>query len=702
MATDPVCGMYVDEATADLRLLRDNRTYFFCSSHCLQEFSQPERAIGRLRTMLAVSWPAAVAVLLLTYAQPFPAWPWAALLLATLVQFYPGRQFYVSTLDAIKGRNWNMDVLIAVGTTAAYGYSLLVLLLPARLPPAFFFDASAVIVTLILTGNYLEHLTRERARGTLRRLQELLPSSAMLVRDGVEVELPVSEVQLGDHLKVRPGARFPTDGRVLEGSSTVNEAALTGESMPIEKHPGSLVLAGCVNGLGLLLVEATKVGEDTALAQIGQLVAEAETSRVPLQRLADRIASSFVPLVLILAISASLLWSAYGVGLSNALLVFVSVVIIACPCAFGIATPAALVVGTGRAAEEGVLFKGRDSLERASRVDLVLTDKTGTLTRGVPALSDVIPGPGVQEPELIALAAAVGAGSDHPLSRAVLVAADARGLIRPPAEGMRADPGLGVRARIGGQEVAVLNGAGARASGAELAPFRGPIDRLAAQGRAWSVVLRGSEPLGILGFEDEVDPGVPSAIRTLREDGIAVVMVTGDHEAAARTVAREVGIDEVHAGMSPGAKLDLIREFQRTGRKVAYVGDGINDAPALAAADLGIAIGAGTEVAREASGVVLTRAGFGGVAMALRIGRRTVRKVRGNLAWAIGYNMVLLPVAMGALVPLFGLGVFQVLPIAGAVAMALSSTTVVLNSLSLRTIRLEPASRRLPGAPVAG
>ncbi|MCI4362921.1 MAG: heavy metal translocating P-type ATPase [Thermoplasmata archaeon] len=693
MATDPICGMFVDERSAELRLVRENRTYYFCSSHCLEEFSRPELELARLRRKLLVAWPLAVAVVALTYGQPFRGWPWVALLLAGVVQFYPGLQFYRSSWEAIRGRNWNMDLLIAVGTTTAFVYSALTLLPATHLPSAIYFDASAVIVTLILTGTYLEHLTRERAAGALRRLGELLPARASVLRDGVEVELPLDVVQVGDQVRVRPGGRFPVDGIVLEGRSTVSEAVLTGESLPVTKAPGSAILAGSVNGDGLLLAKATRVGADTALAEIGRLVTEAETSRVPLQQLADRIAAAFVPLVLLLGVATGLLWALLGAGLTVALLAFVSVVIIACPCAFGIATPAAIVVGTGRAAEEGILFKGRDSLEAASRVDLVLSDKTGTLTRGVPSLSEAVPASGVSVEELLVLAGALEAGSEHPLARAVLRATSGRGLVLPPAREVRAEPGRGIRGVVDGHEAAVLSEVAAREAGVELAELQPALRRLAAAGQACSVVLRGGRPLGVLGLRDEVAPGARDGVQSLLADGIPVVMVTGDNEAAATAVAVEVGISEVHAGMTPGAKLALIREFQAAGRTVAFVGDGINDAPALAAANLGIAIGAGTEVAREAGGVILLRSDFRSVALALRLGRRTVRKVRGNLTWAIGYNAVLLPVAMGAFVPLLGVRIFGALPIVGALAMAFSSTTVVLNSLSLRHVSLAGGAR---------
>ena len=698
MATDPVCGMFVDERTAELKLIRDNRSYYFCSTHCLQEFAQPERELRGLRRKLAVAWPLSVAILILTYLFRFSDESWVLLAMAIVVQFYPGLQFFVSTRDALRSRNWNMDILIAVGTTAAFGYSTAVLLLPGRLPPALYFDASALIVTLILTGNYLEHFTRERARGALRKLHELIPTTALVLRAGRELELPVSEVRPDDLCRIRPGGRFPTDGVVREGYSSVNEAVLTGESLPVEKRPGDTVIAGAVNGEGFLTVVATKVGEDTALAQIGRLVTEAETSRVPLQQLADRIAATFVPVVFFLAAASALGWFAAGAGFTIALLVFVSVAITACPCAFGIATPAAIVVGTGRAAEDGVLFKGKDSLERASRVDVVLTDKTGTLTRGRPALTDLLPVPGVTSEELLSVAAAVEVGSEHPFAQAVLSAAADRQLSVATAQGIRADPGRGVRASVAGTAVAVLNDRAAREEGVELTALRSDVDRLLSEGKAWSVVLRAGRFIGLLGFSDQIAPGVKEAVGALSEDGIAVVMVTGDHESAAATVARAVGIGEVHSGMTPRDKLDLIRELQSHGKKVAYVGDGINDAPALAAADLGIAIGSGTEVAREAGGVILIRSDFRGVALALRVGRRTVRKVRGNLTWAIGYNAVLLPVAMGALVPLLGLGVYALLPITGALAMGISSTTVVANSLSLRWVSVQGSASGTPTA----
>jgi Cu+-exporting ATPase len=694
MATDPICGMYVAEGDDALQLVRENRTYYFCATACLRQYAEPERELRRLRGKLVVAWPLAFAVLVLTYVYHPPLAIWIALVLASVVEFYPGFQFFVGAADAFRSRAWNMDVLIAIGTGAAYGYSVAALILPGRLTAAYFFDASTLIVALILSGNYLEHQTRERARRSLRHLHDLLPPTARRVTGTSELDVAVSELQVGDRVRVLPGARIPVDGVVVEGSTSVNEALVTGESLPVPKRTGDFVIAGAVNGEGRVDLRTTRVGEGTVLARIGQLVAESEMSRVPLQQLADRIARIFVPLVLLLAIGATVGWSVAGVSLPVRVLVLVSVVITACPCAFSIATPAAIVVGTGRAAELGILFRGKDSLERASTVDLVLTDKTGTLTRGRPVVSDVLPlGPGSPEAVLL-LAAAVESGSEHPFARAVLEKAREHALIWPPAIEVHTRPGAGVEGQVGPYHISVAHlrpGDEGSELGASLASA---IAGFEAQGKAWSLVRSSGAPVGLLAFSDELSPEVPAAIQSLRADGIEVVLVTGDHRIAAERIAQQAGISTVRAGMSPAAKLELLRGYQSQGRHVAFVGDGINDAPALAAADLGIAVGAATALAQETSGVVLLRTDFRGVALALRLGRRTVRKVRGNLTWAIGYNAVLLPIAMGALVPWFGLGIFLVLPVTGAIAMALSSTSVVLNSLSLRWVgRATPVAR---------
>ncbi|HEV2231535.1 MAG TPA: heavy metal translocating P-type ATPase, partial [Thermoplasmata archaeon] len=500
--------------------------------------------------------------------------------------------------------------------------------------------------------------------------------------DGRESESPLSGVVPGATLRVRPGARIPVDGVVVAGASAVDESLVTGESAPVEKQPGAGVVAGTMNTNGLLDIRATRVGTDTFVAEVGRLLAEAEMSQVPLKRTADRIAERFVPAVLVLGLVAAVGWRLAGAEATVAILVFVSVVITACPCAFGIATPAALIVGAGRAADRGVVFRGRDAIERASEVDLVLTDKTGTLTRGRPSLTDVVPLGSTSETDLLTWATGVERASEHPLARATVAAAESRGVRAAPATEARAEAGIGMSGIVGSSRIAVQNLQGEPSTWSS--EVSTAVDRLSNAGRTISSVSKDGTIVGLLGYADDPGVGVPAAVKQLRDAGIRVVMATGDRPSVAGRVARAVGIEEVHAGLDPGAKLRLLRDLQSSGRRVAYVGDGINDAPALAGADLGIAIGAGTEVAKEAGQVLLLRSDFSGVPAALRIARRTVRKVRQNLGWAIGYNLVLLPVAAGALVPAFGFGVYAVLPIVGAVAMAFSSTTVVLNSLSLR------------------
>lgn len=690
MATDPICGMSVDERTAELKLLRDNRTYYFCSTSCLEAFASPEKEMATLRHRLYVGAPLSVLILGLSYFYQPEYWPYAAFLLASVVQLYAGYPFYRGTWDALRSRLANMDVLIAVGTSVAFAYSAVALFLPGSLPRIYYFDASAIILTLILTGSYLEHLTRERARGALRSLQELLPSTAEVLRDGTEVSLPISEVGIGETVVLRPGGRVPADGRVVEGISSMNESLVTGESLPVEKRPGSPVLAGTINGEGRLLVQTTHVGEDTVLSSIGHLLSEAETSQVPIQQLADRIASLFVPVVLGIALIAALGWLLFGGAPFNiALMIFVTVAITACPCAFGLATPAAIVVGTGRAAVDGILFKGKDSIEKASRVDTLLTDKTGTLTSGTPSLTDVWPVSGWQREALLSLAGGVEAGSEHPLAKAVVARAKADHLPLPRAEEVTTLPGVGVRGRVGGAEVTIVNGTSARSGGRGLGGLEEASRQLDREGKAWSVVLKDGSPVGLLGFFDEPVLGAKEAIAALRADGIQVAMLTGDTQAAADRVAQALGITEVYASVTPAKKMEILRKKQAEGRHVAMVGDGVNDAPSLMAADVGIAIGAGTEVARESGGVILIRPDFKGVALALRLARKTVRRVRMNIFWALGYNSFLLPIAAGILVPFFGFGLYDFLPMLGALAMGLSSTTVLLNSFSLKWVRLE-------------
>jgi len=706
MPTDPICGMSVDAGPDALQLTRENRTYYFCSTSCLRSFADPDEERRRLGRRLVVAWPLSISIVLLTYGVGTRDAAFVSAGLAVVVQGYSGAPFYAGAGDAVRRRIGNMDLLIAVGTSAAYGESLAALLLPGRLPPVYYFDASAMIVTLILTGSYLEHLTRLRAGSAVRRLGELLPAEAWVVRDGQEQPVPLASVSAGDVIRIRPGARIPVDGAVRSGRSSAEEAMLTGEPLPVAKAPGDPVLAGTLNREGPLEVEVRSVGPDTFVGQVGALLSEAEMGRVPLQQLADRIASRFVPCVLLIAIGAALAWGlAGGIGLSVAILIFVTVAITACPCAFGIATPAAILVGTGRAAEQGILFRGGDALERTSRVDLVLADKTGTLTTSEPTVASLQPVAPGREAELLSRAAGLSRSIDHPLSAAIRREASRRGVAAEDVTGLVADPGRGVRGSWNGRPVAFLRGDVARAEGVDLTGMREWIASAETAGDSWSVVVDDGSAVGGISFRATIVPGAREAVAALSDEGIPVVIVTGDSEAAARRVARELGITSVHANADPATKVALVERYRGQGRTVGFVGDGINDAPALSAADVGFAIGSGTEVAREAGQVLLVRSDLRGVPEGIRLARRTVARVRQNLRWAIGYNSVLIPVAAGLLVPWLGPGMYRWLPIVGALAMGLSSTTVVLNSLSLRRpdrAGTTSAARSPSPAPTAG
>jgi Cu+-exporting ATPase len=686
MATDPVCGMYVDPRTATLRLVRENRTYYFCAESCRESFARPEAHRARLARQLAVAWPLAAVVAILTYTSPFPQWTYIALGLAGVVQVFAGRSFYRGAWDAVRSRIGNMDLLVAVATSAAFGYSVAVVAAPGRLPPALFFDASSLILALILTGNYLEQRTRSRASSVLSALRDLVPAEATRLEGDREVAVALDLVAEGDRLRVRPFDRFPADGTVAVGRSWAEEAIVTGESAPVPKGPGDRVIGGTRNGEGRVDFVVTGVGASSFLGEVGRLVTDAESNRMPLRRLADRIAEGFAPAVLALALLAAVAWALFGhAPLPVAVLIFVTVAITACPCAFGIATPAAISVGVGRAAEAGILFRGEETIGQLAGIDCLLVDKTGTITVGRPTVRRVVAAPGIDVATVVATAAALSAGSGHPLARATLAEAAGRGLSVPSADDVRTEVGVGTSGRLAG--VAVEFG---RAS---IDPPNEPwaaalLDGADAAGESVSFVRRDGQLLGALTFHDPVAPGVAEAVRNLAADGISVELVSGDRPGAVRVAAAAAGIATVHAGQSPADKRGLVARRRSEGRSVGFVGDGVNDAAALLAADAGIAIGTGTEVAREAGGVLLLRGEFSGVPAAIRLARATVAKVRQNLVWAVGYNLVLLPVAAGALVPWLGFGVYAVLPVVGALAMALSSTSVVANSLSLRSSRL--------------
>ena len=607
-------------------------------------------------------------------------WGYFQLPFATVVQFGAGFVFYRDAYLNLRSRSANMSVLVALGTTAAYLYSLYLVLSGFEFGiNGLYFETSAILITLVLFGKYLEARAKGRTSEAIQRMIRLRPRTAHVWREGAEVEVPVEEVRVGDLVAVRPGEKLAVDGEVVEGASAVDESMLTGESAPVDKGPGSPVIGGTLNRQGYLRFRASRVGRDTMLAQIVRMVQEAQGSKAPIQRAADVTSGYFVPFVLGCALLTLVVYLAVSGDLTSSLLTATAVLVIACPCALGLATPTAIVVGIGRGAQRGVLFRGGEQLEIAGRLRAVVFDKTGTLTRGEPALTDVVAlGELLGETEVLALAASAERRSEHPLGRAVVAAALARGIeLVEPAE-FRALPGLGVEAAVGSRRVRVTRAPATlppRGGGGPPGP-EGGISDLEARGRTVMLVEVDGEPAGLLAAADTLKPHAAEAVGALREMGIEVWLLTGDNAATAAAVAAQVGIPEerVLARLLPDEKLERIRDLQRRCGRVAMVGDGVNDAPALAAADLGVAVASGSDVAIEAAGVTLVRDDLRGVAAAVDLSRATLRKIRQNLFWALAYNTVGIPVAaLGFLNPL----------VAGA-AMALSSVSVTTNSTLLR------------------
>jgi Cu+-exporting ATPase len=598
------------------------------------------------------------------------------LALTTPVQFVAGWQFLRNGWNAVRRGFANMDVLVAMGTLAAYAYSAVATVAGGHV----YFDTAAVIITLILLGRFLEARAKGRTSEAIRRLAGLSPKTARLLRDGTEFDVPVETLRVGDRFVVRPGERIAVDGIVEAGHSSVDESMLTGESLPVDKAPGAPVIGATVNQRGTLTVRATKVGAETALAQIIRLVEAAQGGKAPIQRLADRISAVFVPIVLAVAVLTFGGWLLFADGpdrLTPALLATVAVLVIACPCALGLATPTAIMVGTGRGAELGILIRGPEVLEAVRRVDVVVLDKTGTVTEGKPRLTDVVPAPGWDETRLLRLAAAAERRSEHPLGEAVVAGARERGLPLDEPDAFEAVPGGGVAARVAGEDVLVGTRALLRARGVELDGLPEAADALEREGKTAMLVAVGGKPAGVLAVADTVKPTSAEAIARLRRLGLDIVLLTGDNARTADAIGRTLGIAHVIAEVLPHEKVEVVKRLQAAGQRVAMVGDGINDAPALAQADLGIAIGTGTDVAMEASDLTLVSGDLRAVAAAIALSRATMRTIKQNLFWAFIYNLIGIPIAaLGLLNPI----------IAGA-AMAFSSVSVVANSLRLRRFR---------------
>jgi Cu+-exporting ATPase len=705
MAKDLVCGMYVDEKKSPFRAERRGTTYYFCSESCYNEFLAPEREFRSLKRLAAFSLTLGSITAILEYAaapllgESSYNFVWLGMrnyvwlfLLATPVQFIGGWKFYRGTLDAIRARQANMDSLIAVGTSAAWAYSTIYTFFPSVFPknvtyggPSVYFTEIGLIIGFILLGKTMEHMVKGKASESIRQLMDMQPRLARVLKDGVEVESPVEELRVGDKVLVRPGEQIPVDGVVLEGRSSVDQSVVTGESLPVEKKPGDELIGGTFNRDGYLKVRATKVGSDSTLSQIVKLVEEAIVSQAPIQRIADRVSSFFVPLVVLISVTSFMFWYfVWGLPFGLSFLVLISVLIVACPCALGIATPAAIMIGASRGAQNGVLIKNGEYLERAHKLTTVIFDKTGTLTKGEPALTDFINLDG--DNDLLAQAATAEVGSEHPIAVAIVQEARKRGLRLGEPDSFEAAPGGGVRAMVRGDNILLGSRRFIEENGVDAKSAEERLLQLEQDGKTTVLVARNSRLAGILAVADTLKENAESAVGRLRSIGIEVVMLTGDNRRTAEAIAKKLGITRVIAEVLPQDKARVVKEMKSAGGVVAMVGDGVNDAPALAASDVGIAIGSGTEIAKESGGIILMRNDVGDVWKAITLSRKVVRKIRENLFWAFAYNVCLIPVAAGLLYPTFGL---LLNPIFAAIAMAASSITVTMNSMLLNRLNLK-------------
>jgi len=668
--------------------------------------------IAAIRNKMIAALALGVVIFLGSFSNWFPWVPgflhnWYVLwALATPVQFWAGWQFYKGAINSARHFSADMNTLIAVGTSAAYAYSVAAVLFPGffaveGLMPDIYFDSAAIIIGLILLGRFLEARAKGQTSEAIKKLMGLRAKTARVVRGGEEVDIPVEEVRVGDLVIVRPGEKIPVDGVVREGRSAVDESMITGESIPVEKGPGDQVIGATMNRTGTFRFEATKVGQDTVLAQIVKLVEEAQGSKAPIQRVADVIASYFVPAVIGVALVTFLVWLLFGPAptFTFALLNFVAVLIIACPCALGLATPTAIIVGTGKGAENGVLIRSGEALETAHRVQAIVLDKTGTLTVGQPRVTDIVAAQHFKEEDILAAAAAAERGSEHPLGQAIVDYAREKGLPLSDARDFNAIPGLGIEAKVNGTSVLLGNLSLMNDRSMHLDGMAEKAAELSAQGRTAMFVALDGRLAGIIAVADTLKPDSQQAVKALQDLDLEVYMLTGDNRQTAEAIARQVGIDRVLAEVLPEQKADKIKELQRQGKKVAMVGDGINDAPALAQADVGIAIGTGTDVAMEAADITLIGGDLRGVVAAISLSKKTMNTIKQNLFWAFFYNAALIPIAAGVLYLFFGetgvptwlqpaLGEHGFLnPVLAAAAMAMSSVSVVSNSLRLRRFK---------------
>jgi Cu+-exporting ATPase len=685
----PICGMALEPRTTSI-----------------DDEQNPELASMTRRFWISVGLTIPVLVLGMSDlipGQPFQHWlrmraiAWLELLLATPVVLWAGWPFFERGWASLVDRSLNMFTLIALGTGTAYVYSVIAVLFPDIFPPSFrdmsggvpvYFEAAAAITTLVLLGQVLELRARSRTSTAIRSLLKLSPKTARLVRaDGTEIDVPLEHIAVGDQLRVRPGEKVPVDGVIIDGNSSIDESIMTGEPIPVEKNAGSGVIGSSVNGTGTFVMRAERVGSDTLLAQIVRMVSEAQRSRAPVQKLADRVASFFVPAVVLIALAAFAIWATVGPApkMAHALLNAVAVLIIACPCALGLATPMAIMVGTGRGALAGILVRNAEALEILEKVDTLVVDKTGTLTEGRPRVTSITPAAGSSDLQLLRMAATLERGSEHPLAAAILAALSERHLEPGALADFHSRTGKGVTGVVDGKKAALGNRTLFAELGIDLAELNERAKSLEAEGQTVIFISSNDKAVGIIGVADPLKSSAPEAIERLHREGIRIVMLTGDNRATAETVARKLGIEEVHAEVLPGDKAEIVKRLQSEGGIVAMAGDGINDAPALTQANVGIAMATGTDIAMESAGITLLRGDLRGVARARTLSRATMRNIRQNLFFAFAYNSLGVPIAAGVLYPFFGL---QLSPILASAAMTFSSVSVIANALRLRHLKL--------------
>ena len=699
-AKDPICGMVVDK-NKSLKKELGGRMYYFCSDGCLRTFEAPEEELKKMKRRVSIALFGVLALALLragfflglaagativTWA-PIPQLPWFTwgmwlFILVTPVQFIGGWSFYKGAYNAIKNRMINMDFLIALGTTVAYVYSVIVIFAPDILPVKVaerdvYFEVSAVIIAFVLLGKYMEEIIKKKSSAAVRKLLDLKPQTARVIREGTEMEIPAEYVQIDDIVVVRPGEKIPADGAVIEGSSAVDEKMITGESIPVEKRAGDEVIGATLNKVGMLKFRAKRVGAETTLSQIIKMVEEAQASSAPIQRIADQVSGYFVVSVVAVAFLSFFGWWIGG-NFPQGLLAFIAVLIIACPCALGIATPSALMVGVGKGAEAGILIRGGEYLERAQKLTTVVFDKTGTLTKGEPSVTDILGFSG-SEDKVLLYAAIAEKGSEHPLGEAILKAAKMNGLDISDPESFEAVPGHGVKVGYKGTNILLGNRRLMEKNGIAVGSFEDKLKILEEQGKTAMLIASNNNILGIIAVADTLKENSIAAVNALKKENVEVIMLTGDNERTAKAIAGQIGIEKVIANVLPGEKASVIKGLQATGKTVAMVGDGINDAPALAQADIGIAIGSGSDVAKETGGIILIKDDIRDVVAGIRLSKATMRKIKQNLFWAFIYNTVGIPIA--------ALGFLN--PIIAAAAMALSSLSVVANSATLKAFKIE-------------